>query len=67
MATGTATYNWTLAGTNTLTLGSSPNINVLNQTSTISAAIAGTSGLTKSGVGTLILSATTKPSPTGWP
>jgi len=52
---GTARYNWTLAGTNTLTLGASPAINVLNQTSTISAGLAGAAGLAKTGAGTLVL------------
>ena len=55
----TATYNWTLAGTNVLTLGSSPVINVENQSTTIAAPIAGTAGLGKFGLGALILGGAT--------
>ena len=55
----TSTYNWTLTGTNTLTLGASPNINVENQTATISTPLAGTVGLNKTSFGTLILRAVT--------
>jgi len=51
----TSTYNWTLAGTNTLTLGASPNVSVENQTATISTPLAGTAGLNKNGLGALIL------------
>ena len=51
----TATYNWTLAGTNTLTLGTSPVINVENQSATITTPLAGTAGLSKIGLGALIL------------
>ena len=36
-----STYNWTLAGNNTLTLGTSPNIEVVNQSATINTIIAG--------------------------
>jgi autotransporter-associated beta strand protein len=52
-----AAYNWSVVGTNTLTLGSGPNINVVNDSATISTPVAGTNGLGKSGAGTLILSA----------
>ena len=52
-------HNWTLAGANTLTLGTAPVINVANQTATISAVIAGTAGLTKTGLGTLTLGGAT--------
>ena len=53
----TSAYNWTLAGTNTLTLGNSTSasINVENQSATISAPLAGTNGLDKTGSGSLIL------------
>jgi len=52
--------NWTLSGANTLTLaGTTPTINVLNQSATISSVIAGTAGLTKAGLGSLTLSGTT--------
>lgn len=58
----TASNNWTLAaGTpaGTLTLATStggPTINVVNQTATISAPLAGTQGFTKTGSGVLTLS-----------
>ena len=55
----TATYNWTLAGTNTLTLGASPVINVENQSATISTPLAGTAGLSKAGLGALTLGGAT--------
>ena len=55
----TSTYNWTLVGTNTLTLGASPGINVENQTATISTPLTGTAGLTKNGFGTLTLGGAT--------
>ncbi len=55
----TATYNWTLAGTNTLTLGTSPVINVKNQSTTISTPLAGTAGLGKAGLGALTLGGAT--------
>ena len=56
-----ASYNWTLAGTNTLTLaGTSPGFNVLNQTATVSSVIAGTAGLTKNGGGQLTLGGATE-------
>jgi len=57
----TATYNWTLAGTNTLTLGLSPNIEVVNQSATISTPVAGTAGLSKNGFGSLVLGGATNP------
>ena len=57
---GASAFNWTLAGTNTLTLGASPSINVLNQTSTLSTVIAGSAGLVKSGPGTLVLGGATE-------
>jgi autotransporter-associated beta strand protein len=49
----TGTYNWTLAGTNPLTLGNSPSIEVVNQSATISAPLVGTNGLSKTGLGAL--------------
>jgi rhamnogalacturonan endolyase len=49
----TAAYNWTLSGTNTLTLGNNPGIDVVNRSATISTAVAGSSGLTKTGPGAL--------------
>ncbi len=58
----TPSNNWTIspgtpAGTITLAVSSgSPTINVVNQTATISAILAGTQGLTKTGSGTLTLS-----------
>jgi autotransporter-associated beta strand protein len=55
----TATYNWTIAGTNTLTLGLLPNLNVVNQSVTISTPLAGTAGLTKIGPGALIIAGAT--------
>ena len=54
-----SSFNWTLAGTNTLTLGTSPNINVVNQSATISTVIAGSTGLTKTGSGALTLGGAT--------
>lgn len=51
-----SSHNWTLAGTNTLTLGAGSNINVENQTTTISTVIAGLAGLVKNGIGNLVLS-----------
>jgi len=50
-----ATYNWTLAGTNPLTLGASPEIQVVNQAATVATGIAGTNGITKTGPGLLTL------------
>ena len=52
--------NWIVSGS-TLTLAASttPTINVSNQTTTISSALAGTSGMRKTGAGTLTLSANT--------
>ena len=55
-----ASHNWFLTGTNTLTLGTAPNINVVNQSATISTPVAGTAGLTKTGTGTLILGGATE-------
>ena len=55
----TATYDWTLAGTNTLTLGSAPTIEVVNRSANISVPFAGTNGLTKIGSGTLSLGGAT--------
>ena len=52
----TFSHNWTLAGTNTLTLGAGSNINVDNQTTTINTVISGSAGLTKNGLGSLLLS-----------
>ena len=54
-----SSFNWTLSGTNTLTMGTSPNINVVNQSATISTAIAGTTGLTKTGLGALTIGGAT--------
>ena len=55
----TATYNWTLAGTNSLTLGTSPVINVENQSAIISTPLAGSNGLSKIGLGALTLGGAT--------
>jgi len=55
----TATYNWTLAGTNVLTLGTSPSISVENQSATISTPLAGTAGVSKIGLGALVLGGAT--------
>ncbi len=54
-----STYNWTIAGSNTLTFGANPNIEVVNQAATLSVPIAGAAGLTKSGLGTLTLGGAT--------
>lgn len=59
----TASHDWTLSagsgGPLTLAVGSgAPTLTVTNRTATISAVIAGASGLTKSGAGTLTLSGT---------
>jgi len=54
-----SSFNWTLAGTNTLTLGASPDLDIVNQSATISTAIAGTAGLTKAGFGALTLGGAT--------
>ena len=56
----TPDFNWTLSGGSTLTLGASPNINVVNQSTTISTVIAGTAGLTKIGAGTLTMGGATE-------
>ncbi len=53
-ADSTPQHNWFLAGPNTLTLGAAPLIDVTNETATFSVPVAGTSGLTKVGAGTLI-------------
>ena len=50
-----AGYNWTVTGPGTLTLGAGPAVNVVNQTATISTVVAGGSGLTKTGLGNLVL------------
>ena len=55
-----ASFNWTLAGNSTLTLGTSPNISVVNQSATITTVLAGSAGLTKTGPGTLILGGATE-------
>jgi len=47
-------FNWTLSGTNGLTLGTAAVINVLNQSATISTPLAGTA-FTKTGAGVLVL------------
>jgi autotransporter-associated beta strand protein len=49
----TPDHSWILSGPNPLTLGTTPIINVSNQTATIAVPIAGTAGLTKTGNGTL--------------
>jgi rhamnogalacturonan endolyase len=54
-----SSFNWTLSGTNTLTMGTSPNINVLNESATISTSIAGTTGLAKTGLGALTIGGAT--------
>jgi len=51
------TYNWTLTGTNPLTLGVNPSVNVINDIATIATPIAGSAGLAKSGSGALVLTA----------
>ena len=55
----TATYNWMLAGTNTLTLGANPTIEVVNQSAIINTPLAGTAGLGKIGLGALTLGGAT--------
>ena len=57
----TSAYNWTLAGTNTLTLGAAPSVAVVNQSATISTPLAGTNGLDKTGLGSLVLGGATNP------
>jgi beta-galactosidase len=47
-------HNWTLAGANILTMGTTPVINVVNQAATISTVVAGTA-FTKTGLGALTL------------
>jgi rhamnogalacturonan endolyase len=54
-----SSFNWTLSGTNILTMGTSPNINVVNQSATISTPIAGTTGLAKTGLGALTIGGAT--------
>ncbi|MCX6896596.1 MAG: polysaccharide lyase family protein [Verrucomicrobia bacterium] len=54
-----AAYNWTVAGTNILTLSTGPSVNVANQSATLSTPVAGTNGLTKIGAGTLVLGGAT--------
>lgn len=49
----TPDHNWTLDGANVLTLGTAPVINVVNQSTAIAVPLAGTTGLTKIGQGTL--------------
>lgn len=51
----TSAYNWFLSGPNTLTLGASPIVDVVNQSATVNTVIAGSAGLTKTGPGTLTL------------
>jgi autotransporter-associated beta strand protein len=51
--------DWTLSGANTLTLGTSPDINVVNQTAIISTVLAGSTGLAKTGLGALTLGGAT--------
>ncbi len=52
-ANTTPEFNWTLTGTNLLTLGTAPLFNIVDDTATIAVPLAGTTGLTKSGSGTL--------------
>jgi autotransporter-associated beta strand protein len=55
----TASHNWTFDGTGSLTLdngGNQPLVTVSNQTTTISAPLAGSNGLRKNGAGLLVLS-----------
>ena len=52
--------NWTLAGSNALTLGTTPNVNVGNSSASISTVIAGAAGLTKTGSGNLTLGGATE-------
>lgn len=55
----TASHNWILGGTSTLTLaGTTPSISVTNQTATISAILTGSTAWSKIGGGTLVLSGT---------
>ncbi|MFM2294869.1 MAG: hypothetical protein RLZZ350_1282, partial [Verrucomicrobiota bacterium] len=54
-----AAFNWSVIGTNTLTLAGAATVNVANQTATISTPVAGTAGLTKTGAGTLTLGGAT--------
>ena len=50
-------HNWVLntGAAGTLTLATSPTINVINQTATVGAVLAGTGGMSKIGRGTLVL------------
>ena len=50
-------YNWSLAGTNLLTLGAGATFNVVNDAVTINTPVAGTNGLAKNGAGTVTLAA----------
>ncbi len=54
-----AAYNWTVSGTNTLTLSANPSVNVINQSATLAAPVAGTNGLTKTGAGALVFGGAT--------
>lgn len=54
-----AAHNWTLAGTNTLTLDDAAEFNVVNQSAVIHVPVAGSAGLTKTGPGTLALGGAT--------
>lgn len=56
----TPDHNWILSGANTLTLGTAPAINVVNQTTTINSVIAGGNGFTKLGMGALTLGGATE-------
>ncbi len=55
----TDAFDWTITGTNTLTLGSAPTVKVVNQSATISTPLAGANGLSKIGLGSLVLSGAT--------
>ncbi len=53
-----AAHDWTLSGTNILTLGGAAEVEVLNGKTIFQVQVAGTNGLLKSGSGTLVLGGT---------
>lgn len=55
----TAAYDWTIAGTNTLTLSTNPVVSVVNRSATLATPVAGTNGLTKTGAGALVFGGAT--------